>query len=131
MLQKTGQDVQFTSSDLEIQLRCTAAIGADSGQILTTVNARKLLDILRTMPADQVVSLESQENKLLLKGGKSRFSLQTLPAQDFPLVQESTQLGPAFELPQKVLKNLLSQVSFAMAVQDIRYYLNGVLFVAE
>ncbi|MGE8376350.1 MAG: DNA polymerase III subunit beta, partial [Diaphorobacter nitroreducens] len=56
---------------------------------------------------------------------------QTLPAEDFPLVQEAASFGPAFSVPQKVLKSLLGQVSFAMAVQDIRYYLNGILFVAE
>ncbi|MDP1136644.1 DNA polymerase III subunit beta, partial [Klebsiella pneumoniae] len=61
----------------------------------------------------------------------SRFTLQTLPAEDFPLVQEAAALGPSFSVPQKVLKDLLGQVSFAMAVQDIRYYLNGILFVAE
>jgi DNA polymerase-3 subunit beta len=83
------------------------------------------------MPSDQMVSLESQQNKLILKGGKSRFTLQTLPAEDFPLVQESANFGPMFSIPQKTLKDLLHQVSFAMAVHDIRYYLNGILFVAE
>jgi DNA polymerase-3 subunit beta len=75
--------------------------------------------------------LESQQNKLILKSGKSRFTLQTLPAEDFPLVQESPNFGPLFSIPQKTLKELLQQVSFAMAVHDIRYYLNGILFVAE
>src|SRR5436190_1246292 len=55
----------------------------------------------------------------------------TLPAEDFPLVQEAASFGPVFSVPQKVLKDLLNQVSFAMAVHDIRYYLNGILFVAE
>jgi DNA polymerase-3 subunit beta len=89
------------------------------------------MDILRSMPNDQMVSLESQQNKLILKSGKSRFTLQTLPAEDFPLVQESANFGPMFSIPQKTLKELLHQVSFAMAVHDIRYYLNGILFVAE
>jgi len=57
--------------------------------------------------------------------------LQTLPAEDFPLVQEAADFGPAFSIPQKTLKLLISQVHFAMAVHDIRYYLNGILFVAE
>ena len=83
------------------------------------------------MPSDQTVSLESAQNKLIMKGGKSRFTLQTMPAEDFPLVQEAVNFGPAFSVPQKVLKDLLNQVSFAMAVHDIRYYLNGILFVAE
>ena len=90
----------------------------------------KVLAVL-TMPGDQTVSLETQQSKMILKGGKSRFTLQTLPAEDFPLVQEAAAFGPAFSVPQKVLKELLGQVSFAMAVQDIRYYLNGILFVAE
>jgi DNA polymerase-3 subunit beta len=131
LLRKTAGDVQFTTSDLEIQIRTTAALDGDAGNFTTTVGARKLIDILRTMPGDQTVSLESSQNKLILKGGKSRFTLQTLPAEDFPLVQEAPSFGPTFSVPQKTLKDLLNQVSFAMAVHDIRYYLNGILFVAE
>ena len=131
MIQKTPQSVQLTSSDLEIQIRTEASLGGDSGNFSTTVGARKLMDILRSMPSDQTVTLESNQNKLLLKSGKSRFTLQTLPAEDFPLVQESTSFGPVFSIPQKTLKTLLQQISFAMAVHDIRYYLNGILFVAE
>ncbi len=131
LIRKNAQQLELTSSDLEIQIRTQSELGGDGGQFTTTVGARKLIDILRSMPSDQVVSLESQQNKLILKGGKSRFTLQTLPAEDFPLVQESAQFGPAFSVPQKTLKALLAQVSFAMAVHDIRYYLNGILFVAE
>ena len=131
LIRKTGGSLQLTTSDLEIQIRTTAELDGDSGSFTTTVGARKLIDILRTMPADQTVSLESSQGKLLLKGGKSRFTLQTLPAEDFPLVQEAPSFGPAFSVPQKTLKDLLGQVSFAMAVHDIRYYLNGILFVAE
>jgi len=131
MLRKTGNALQFTTSDLEIQIRTTAELDGDTGNFTTTVGARKLIDILRTMPADQTVSLESSQNKLILKGGKSKFTLQTLPAEDFPLVQEAANFGPRFSVPQKTLKELLGQVSFAMAVHDIRYYLNGILFVAE
>jgi DNA polymerase-3 subunit beta len=131
LIRKTGSSVQLTTSDLEIQIRTTADLDGDTGNYTTTVGARKLIDILRTMPNDQTVSLESNANKLILKGGKSRFTLQTLPAEDFPLVQEAASFGPVFSVPQKTLKDLLNQVSFAMAVHDIRYYLNGILFVAE
>ena len=131
MIQKTPQSVQLTSSDLEIQIRTDADLGGDNANFTTTVGARKLMDILRSMPSDQMVTLESQQNKLILKSGKSRFTLQTLPAEDFPLVQESPSFGPLFSIPQKTLRELLHQVSFAMAVHDIRYYLNGILFVAE
>ena len=131
LIRKVGVQLQLITSDLEIQIRTSADLGGDSGNFTTTVGARKLIDILRSMPSDQAVSLESAQNKLILKGGKSRFTLQTLPAEDFPLVQEAVNFGPAFSVPQKVLKELLNQVSFAMAVHDIRYYLNGILFVAE
>ena len=131
LLRKTGGSLQLTTSDLEIQIRTTAELGGDVGNFTTTIGARKLIDILRTMPGDQTVSLESSQSKVILKGGKSKFTLQTMQAEDFPLVQESASFGPAFAVPQKTLKDLLSQVSFAMAVHDIRYYLNGILFVAE
>lgn len=131
LIRKTGTSLQLTTSDLEIQIRTSAELGGDTGEFSTTVGARKLIDILRTMPTDQVVSLESAKGKVILKGGKSKFTLQTLPAEDFPLVQESANFGPGFRVPQKTLKGLLSQVSFAMALHDIRYYLNGILFVVE
>ena len=131
MLRKTGASVQLTTSDLEIQIRTHAELGGDEGDFATTIAARKLIDILRTMPADQNVSLESTGGKLILKGGKSRFTLQNLPAADFPLVQEATNFGPTFSVPQQTLKALMSRVAFSMAIHDIRYYLNGILFVAE
>jgi len=131
LIRKTGSSLQLTTSDLEIQIRTKAELDGDLGNFTTTVGARKLIDILRTMPSDQTVSLESSQSKLILKGGKSRFTLQSLPAEDFPLVQEAANFGPSFSVPQKTLKELLNQVSFSMAVHDIRYYLNGILFVAE
>ena len=131
LLRKTGEQIEFTTSDLEIQVRTEATLGGDEGSLATTVGARKLIDILRALPADQVVTLTAAANKLTLTGGKSRFTLQTLPADDFPLVNEAADFGPAFSVPQKTLKTLINQVHFAMAVHDIRYYLNGILFVAE
>ena len=131
LLRKNGPRIEFTTSDLEIQVRTAAELGGDAGSFSSTVGARKLIDILRTLPPDQVVSLSSAQNKLTLSGGKSRFTLQTLPADDFPLVNEAVDFGPAFSVPQKTLKGLINQVHFAMAVHDIRYYLNGILFVAE
>ena len=131
LLRKTGGEVEFTTSDLEIQVRTHGTLDGDAGDFATTVGARKLIDILRSLPADQVVTLSAAANKLTLTGGKSRFTLQTLPAEDFPLVNESAEFGPVFSVPQKTLKTLINQVHFAMAVHDIRYYLNGILFVAE
>ena len=131
LIRKNGSEIEFTTSDLEIQVRTTAEFDGDASKFATTVGARKLIDILRSMPIDQVVSLSASQAKLTLQGGKSRFTLQTLPSDDFPLVQEAADFGPAFSVPQKTLRDLVNQVHFAMAVHDIRYYLNGILFVAE
>jgi len=131
LIRKTGEQLELTTSDLEIQVRTRAELGGDGGNFATTVGARKLIDILRSMPNDQIVTLTANQNKLTLQGGKSRFTLQTMPSDDFPLVQEAADFGPAFSVPQKALKGLINQVHFAMAVHDIRYYLNGILFVAE
>ena len=131
LLRKTGPQIEFTTSDLEIQVRTTQELGGDDGAFSTTVGARKLIDILRSLSAEQMVSLSAAQNKLTLQAGKSRFTLQTLPAEDFPLVNEAADFGPVFAVPQKVLRGLVNQVHFAMAVHDIRYYLNGILFIAE
>ena len=131
LMRKNGETIEFTTSDLEIQVRTSATLGGDEGSHATTVGSRKLIDILRSLPSDQLVSLTAAAGKLTLQAGKSRFTMQTLPADDFPLVNEAVDFGPAFSVPQKTLKTLIDQVHFAMAVHDIRYYLNGILFVAE
>ena len=122
LLRKNGPQIEMTTSDLEIQVRTSAELGGDDGSFATTVGARKLIDILRALPAEQMVTLSAAQNKL---------TLQTLPADDFPLVNEAVDFGPTFSVPQKTLKDLINQVHFAMAVHDIRYYLNGILFIAE
>jgi DNA polymerase III subunit beta len=103
LMRKKGAQVELTTSDLEIQVRTSAELGGDDSTFATTVGARKVIDILRTLPADQVVTLTAKDSKLTLQGGKSRFTLQTLPAGDFPLVSESADAGPAFSVPQKTL----------------------------
>ena len=76
LLRKQGSELELITSDLEIQIRTTAELDGDPGDFTTTVGARKLIDILRTMPGDQTVSLESSQAKVILKGGKSKFTLQ-------------------------------------------------------
>jgi len=131
LIRKTGGQIELTTSDLEIQVRTLVEFDGDTSNFSTTVGSRKVIDILRALPSDQVITLSANQNKLTLQGGKSRFTLQTLPSDDFPLVQEAADFGPMFSVPQKTLKQLINQVHFAMAVHDIRYYLNGILFVAE
>jgi DNA polymerase-3 subunit beta len=77
------------------------------------------------------VTLQQQDKKLLVRAGRSRFSLQTLPAEDFPRLAPPAGEAARFRLPQKALRRLLSLVQYSMAQQDIRYYLNGLLMVVE
>src|SRR4029079_16139450 len=125
LIRKTGATIEFTPTDLEIQVGTSAELGGDASNFATTVGARKLIDILRSMPADQTVTLSSTQNKLTLAGGKSRFTLQTMPADDFPLVLEAADFGPMFSVPQKTLKNLIAQIHFAVPAPTIPYSLNG------
>jgi DNA polymerase-3 subunit beta len=125
-----GGKVNFLATDLEVQITSTADLeGNAEGTI--TAGARKLFDILRSLPEDAEVSLEAKENRMTVKAGKSRFNLQTLAAADFPRMVEAKDASKTLTLPQKALKHALQLVQFAMAVQDIRYYLNGVLFSVD
>jgi DNA polymerase-3 subunit beta len=122
--------VNFLATDLEVQITSSADLGGNA-EGTVTAGARKLYDILRSLPEDAEVSLEAKENRMTVKAGKSRFNLQTLAAADFPRMVEAKDASKTLTLPQKALKHALQLVQFAMAVQDIRYYLNGVLFSVE
>src|SRR5437868_8886992 len=82
LIRKTGGAIEFTTSDLEIQVRTAEDFDGDAANSSATVGARKLIDILRALPSDQALTLSSNQNKLALQGCKSRFTLQTLPADD-------------------------------------------------
>ena len=130
LIERKGQTMQFIATDLEIQIeaKCSDSTQNDtSAQI--TVAAKKLQDILRVIPEESNISLEIQDGRLQIKANKSRFSLQTLPAQDFPKIAEQLDQTGIIELEQGQLRKLFSMVHYAMAQQDIRYYLNGVLLV--
>jgi DNA polymerase III subunit beta len=127
----TDHTVHFLATDLEVQIRASAKLDSAHKPGSMTVGAKKLQDILRALPPDADLALETKDSRLAVKAGKSRFALQTLAAGDFPKIAEAKDASTAIALPQKELKKLLGSVQFAMAVQDIRYYLNGVLFSAE
>lgn len=129
LVRKEGERVSFTATDLEIQIQTAADIGAGKDVAATTVSARKLVDILRALP-EADVGLSLANKKLTVQSGKSRFNLQTLAAEEFPTVAQA-EFTADFSLPAATLKYLLSMVHFAMASQDIRYYLNGMLLVVE
>ncbi|AUA31092.1 MULTISPECIES: DNA polymerase III subunit beta [Pseudomonas] len=121
-----GQQLSLTGTDLEVELvgRVQLEEPAEPGEI--TVPARKLMDICKSLPSDVLIDIKLDEQKLLVKAGRSRFTLSTLPANDFPTVEE----GPGSltcNLEQSKLRRLIERTSFAMAQQDVRYYLNGML----
>ena len=129
LVRKDGERVSFTATDLEIQIQTHAELGSGKDSTATTVSARKLVDILRALPeADVALSLAGK--KLTVQSGKSRFNLQTLAAEEFPTVAQA-EFSTDFAVPAASLKYLLSMVHFAMAAQDIRYYLNGMLLVLD
>lgn len=132
LIDKTDSKLTFAATDLEIQITTQAAAPEQAGaDAAITVAAKKLLEILRVIPEESKISLDIQDSRLQVKAGKSRFSLQTLPAQDFPKVSEQLQNAKGIEVEQGMLKRLLAMVQYAMAQQDIRYYLNGVLLVVD
>ncbi|MCI4053190.1 DNA polymerase III subunit beta, partial [Klebsiella pneumoniae] len=118
------------ATDLEIQID-TAGPEGGAGDFRITTNAKKFQDILRALPAGALVSLDWDDSRLTLKAGKSRFALQTLPAADFPMMNVGEDISATFSLEQERFKTMLSQVQYSMAVQDIRYYLNGLLMQVE
>jgi DNA polymerase III subunit beta len=132
LLEKKDDRLDLIATDLEIQVStsCEASGSAKEDQSLT-VSARKLQDILRSLPEDAEVVLDAQANRVQLRAGKSRFNLQTLPAADFPMLGDAGAPLAQVQLAQKALRELLSLAQFAMAQQDIRYYLNGMLVVLE
>jgi DNA polymerase-3 subunit beta len=131
LIDGSGETVSFLATDIEIQITARSGISGSKDTRALTVGARKLLDILRALPEDAEVSLQPQDKRLLVRAGKSRFSLQTLPSEDFPRLAKATGDVARFSMPQKALRRVLGLVQYAMAQQDIRYYLNGLLMVVE
>jgi DNA polymerase-3 subunit beta len=125
LVRADNKTLSFTATDLEIELVSTLGMVADEGGE-TTLPARKLLDICKALPEEANISISVNNDKALVKSGRSRFSLSTLPANDFPALDKINTVAE-FELPQKTLKELIDRTSFAMALQDVRYYLNGLL----
>jgi DNA polymerase-3 subunit beta len=127
--QKDGR-LYVTATDLEMQITATAELPGKDGQS-TTVGARKLQDLLRALPDDALVNVDAAGNKMTVKAGRSRFNLQTLAAADYPRISLGTEQLQTLSLPQKDLRTLFKLAEFAMAQQDIRYYLNGMLLVVD
>jgi DNA polymerase III subunit beta len=128
---QVSQDVlTITGSDLEVEL--VASLPLAEGACLqageTTVPARKLVDICKSLPNAALVDLQiTEDQRCILKSGNSRFVLGTLPAEDYPLLATENTQGTEVAVTQRELKRLFEKTAFAMAVQDVRFYLTGTL----
>ena len=131
LIRKSGTKVAFVATDMEVQITTNSEFGVDEGDAALTVNAKKLLDILRALPDANDIVLSQTASKLLVQSGRSRFALQTVSAADYPMVKEPEAINVHIEISQKALKHLFALTHYAMAQQDIRYYLNGTLLVFE
>lgn len=122
-----GDQLSLTGTDLEVEIIARIQLEAAQGQGEITVPAKKFVDICRALPDGSVIDFQLDDQKVIIKSGKSRFTLSTLAASEFPAVEEGTE-EHRFSCPQSVLKQLIDKTAFAMAQQDVRYYLNGMLW---
>lgn len=130
LISKSDGTLSFIATDLEIQITASIAMASDTPDFSITASAKKLHDICRSLPEKTEIEIEKlQDHRLNLKGGKSKFNLQTLPAEDFPkFAAQSSPVGE-ITMSQGRFRELVHRVMYAMAQQDIRYYLNGLLLV--
>lgn len=129
-VQVTEQALTITGSDLEVELVASTPLadGACLQAGVTTVPARKLMDICKSLPSAALIDLQiTEDQRCILKSGNSRFVLGTLPAEDYPLLTTENTQGTQVAVTQRELKRLFEKTSFAMAVQDVRFYLTGTL----
>ena len=133
LIEKKNKKILCIATDLEIQITTTIEDNSNIKEQTSsvTVGAKKIQDILRALPDKTNITLEYKEDRLLIKGGKSKFNLQTLPAKDFPKLPADTEILDKVIVQEGELKRLLELVQYAMAQQDIRYYLNGIFLVKE
>ena len=126
LTQVSGGQLSLTGTDLEVEMVSRVAVDdAQDGE--TTIPARKLFDIVRALPDGSKVTLSQSGDKITVQAGRSRFTLSSLPANDFPSVDE-VEATERVSVPETALKELIERTAFAMAQQDVRYYLNGLLF---
>jgi DNA polymerase III subunit beta len=117
--------LSVTATDMEVELIVKIDMQLqETGEL--TLPARKLLDICRALPNEAKLQFEVKNDRVMIKSGRSRFTLATLPAQEFPVIDIKDNVV-AFNVKQKALEQLLENTQFAMAQQDVRYYLNGLL----
>src|SRR5574343_179359 len=129
LLEKKGDRLTLLATDIEIQITTTTEGAGGDADGAVTVGARKLQEILRSLPDTNEVSLVLEDKRLQVRAGKSKFNLQTLPADDFPRMTLAEGDTKQFRITQKAFRQLLGKTQYAMAAQDVRYYLNGLLLL--
>lgn len=131
LLEKKGDSLTLLATDIEIQITTSTNCSGGEGDGAVTVGARKLQDILRSLPDSTEITVSLEDKRLQVKGGKSRFNLQTLPADDFPRMTLSEGDTKQFSISQKSFRQLIAKTQYSMAAQDVRYYLNGLLLLVD
>jgi DNA polymerase-3 subunit beta len=131
LLEKNGETLTLIATDIEIQITTVSENVGGDGDGAVTVAARKLLDILRSLPESAEITLTLEEKRLRVKAGRSRFNLQTLPAEDFPRMSVTEGEEKRVTVTQRAFRYLIAKTQYAMAAQDVRYYLNGLLLIID
>ena len=125
LINASKKQLRLTATDLEVELQAQVAVSVtETGDV--TLPARKLLDICRTLPDEAQLDISVKNDRALLRSGKSRFTLSTLPATEFPVI-DKIKSAVRVTLPQNKLHELIERTAFSMAQQDVRYYLNGLM----
>tara|TARA_B100000768_G_scaffold112849_1_gene104516 strand:- start:949 stop:2049 length:1101 start_codon:yes stop_codon:yes gene_type:complete len=130
LLEGSKGNLRFTATDLEMQISLSVQTNLED-TFETTISARKILDITRALPEKSKLNIQINDTTVLVKALKSKFNLQTLAAKDYPVMKKDEEENTFVKLKQKDFKDILKQVDFSMAQQDIRYYLNGLLFEVD
>ncbi|TCJ98584.1 DNA polymerase III beta subunit [Volucribacter psittacicida] len=130
LLQVEGERLIITGTDLEVELSTQAQLMSSSANQNITMPAKKLLDICKSLPEQSEIQVLLEEDRAIVRSGRSKFTLTTLPAEEYPNLA-AWQSEVAFSLPQSTLRRLIEATQFSMANQDARYFLNGMKFETE
>jgi DNA polymerase-3 subunit beta len=129
LLSARDDRLSITGTDLEVELVATKQVGVQqAGDV--TIPGRKLLDIFKSLPEKTSVTLSTEGERVSIRGGRSRFTLSSLPATDFPVIEEIN-AQQTLTLEQGEFRRLIDKTHFSMAQQDVRYYLNGLLLETD